>query len=391
VKSPEQVTADIERRLQQTWNNNLDSEARDWPHTFPLGEPVRTDLEKDFNRHQDLSLAMRRWARRHGLGLVDAPRLVLGTTQRIPTHVAVDSIDTAAQLCGVAWTARLVRGRDRLAALRDQDVAGDRVRVVRDVDGYSDLDFALLCSVVDWFRRHGDTARGLTPRQVPVPGLQAKWLNSRHRLIATLAGLPDLGLRSPHPARIHFTYLDPDHRAAGRRWHDSASVGDAMRPAYHPRAVIITENKDTAVGFPPVAGGISVEGSGTGGSTPAAIGWLRDCPTIIYWGDMDGDGLNILHQYRTAGLAVRSILMDVPTYDVYAEFGTDYDVKGTLIKVSTRRNLLELTAGERELYDRLTDPTWTGYRRIEQERIPLAVARAAVQAVLENQIPMATG
>ncbi len=391
MKSPEQVTADIERRLQQTWNNNLDSDAPDWPHTFPLGETAKADLEREFNRHQDQSLSIRKWAGRHGLGLVDAPRLVLGTTQRIPTHVAVDGIDTAARLCGPPWTARLVRGRVRLAALREQDVAGDHARVVRYVDGYSDLDFALLCSVVDWFRRHGETARGLTPRQVPVPGLQAKWLNSRHGLVATLAGLLDLGLLPPHPARIHFTYLDPDHRAAGRRWHDSASVGDAMRPAYDPRVVIITENKDTAIGFPPVPGGIAVEGSGTGGSTPAAIGWLRDCPTIIYWGDMDADGLNILHQYRQPGLAVRSILMDVPTYDVYAEFGTDYDVKGRLIKVSARRDLKQLTDVERDLYDRLTDPAWTGYRRVEQERIPLAVALAAVQAVSENQIPMATG
>lgn len=57
------------------------------------------------------------------------------------------------------------------------------------------------------------------------------------------------------------------HRAAGRRWHDSVSVGEAMRPAYNPQLVIITENKDTAVGFPPAHGGISVEGSGTGGRT----------------------------------------------------------------------------------------------------------------------------
>jgi hypothetical protein len=219
---------------------------------------------------------------------------------------------------------------------------------------------------------------------VPVPGLQAKWLNSRHGLIATLAGLADLGLLPPHPARVHFTYLDPRHRATGGRLHDSTSVGDAMTLAYSPKVVIITENKDTAIGFPAVSGGISVEGAGTGGSTPAAIGWLRNCPSVIYWGDMDAEGLTILNQYREAGLTVSSILMDVPTYDTYAEFGTDLDVKGNPIKLSNRRTLTKLTHAERQLYERLTDPGWSGHRRVEQERIPLTIALAAVQSAIET-------
>ena len=122
------------------------------------------------------------------------------TTQRIPTHITVDSVDTASRLCGPAWT-RLTRGRARLAALRSHQFAGDLTRIVRHVDSYSDLDFELLCSTADWFRHHGQSARGLTPRQVPVPGIQAKWLNSRHGLVAALADQPDLGLLPPHPAR----------------------------------------------------------------------------------------------------------------------------------------------------------------------------------------------
>lgn len=75
--------------------------------------------------------------------------------------------------------------------------------------------------------------------------------------------------------------------------------------------------------------------------------------------------------------------MDVPTYDAYALFGTNLDVKGNPIKVA-RRNLDRLTDVERELYDRLTDPAWDGDRRVEQERIPLAVALAAVLAVVNS-------
>jgi hypothetical protein len=208
VKTPAEVVADVERRLKTTWTTNLerglDSDPS-WPQTFPLGAIAKVDLERDFDRYRTESLTLRSWAAQHGLKLTDRARLVVGTTQRIPTHVTVDDVDAAARLCGSAWTARLTRGRARLAALRAHRFAGDLVRIVRDVDGYSDLDFDLACSTAHWFRDHGETARGLTPRQVPVPGLQAKWLNTRRATIATLAGLPDLGLMAPHPPRIHFT------------------------------------------------------------------------------------------------------------------------------------------------------------------------------------------
>ncbi|MFC7388372.1 Wadjet anti-phage system protein JetD domain-containing protein [Sphaerisporangium rhizosphaerae] len=39
-----------------------------------------------------------------------------------------------------------------------------------------------------------------------------------------------------------------------------------------------------------------------------------------------------------------------------------------------------LTATERVLYEHLTDPDWTRFLRIEQERIPLRIAADAVDA-----------
>jgi hypothetical protein len=151
-----------------------------------------------------------------------------------------------------------------------------------------------------------------------------------------------------------------------------------MTPAYLPRIVVISENKDTAVGFPELPGAIAIEGDGSGAATVAAIGWVRSCPTVIYWGDMDADGLAILDEHRAAGLPAISILMDIATFDAYAEFGTNSDKHGDPILVTGRRDLPTLTAAERDLYERLTDPGWAGYRRIEQERIPLHVARCAV-------------
>jgi hypothetical protein len=240
----------------------------------------------------------------------------------------------------------------------------------------SDLDFELLCRAADWFATR--SGAGLTPRQVPVEGLHAKWLNTRQHLVARLAGRDGLDLLPPHPARIHFTYLDPTHRASAGRVHDSATVGDATTLAYRPSIVVISENKDTAIHFPPIPGAVSIEGVGRGGATLAAFDWVRDADCLIYWGDMDADGLEILDGFRAAGLAARSLFMDVDSYTRWSRYGTNLDPKGQPLKVRTPAATRYLTDAEHELYLLLCDPSFTGHRRVEQERIPLAVAASAV-------------
>ena len=384
MKNPDQLLCDIRRRLGNTWYTHLEpvTDPAKWPHDFPLGTVSRADLEKSFDHYRVASLTWQQWAATHGVALLDASRFVYGTSQRVPTHVAVPDVDTAARLAGPDWADRLDRGRRRLAALRGASFSGDLPKTVRDVDTYSDTDFDLLCTAAAWFREHADTARGLTPRQVPIAGLHAKWLNTRHGLIAALAELDQLDLLPRHPARIHFTYLDPCYRADGGRWHDSTTVGDLMTPAYHPAVVVISENKDTAIHFPPLASGIAVEGAGFGGGTAAAIGWVRTCPTLLYWGDLDAAGLEILNGYREVGLAVTSILMDLNTFDRFQRFGTATDARGNPLTCPPHRDLPYLTGPERALYERLTSPAWDGYRRVEQERIPLEVASAAVVETL---------
>jgi hypothetical protein len=147
-----------------------------------------------------------------------------------------------------------------------------------------------------------------------------------------------------------------------------------MTPAYLPSVVVISENKDTALHFPAVAAGISVEGMGHGGATAASFPWLRECQNLFYWGDMDASGLEILDGFRAAGLPVTSVLMDLATYERYEQFGTSTDARGNPLTAAACRPLAHLTDAEQHLYERLTAPSWSRYRRIEQERIPLGVA-----------------
>ncbi|MFD0632371.1 Wadjet anti-phage system protein JetD domain-containing protein [Catenulispora yoronensis] len=181
-----------------------------------------------------------------------------------------------------------------------------------------------------------------------------------------------------HPSRIHFTYLDPDYRASGARIHDSATVGDAFTPPYEPHIVIISENKDTAIHFPPLPGGIAVEGDGFGGKTAAAFDWLTGARHLLYWGDIDAHGFEILNGWRDDGVLVTSILMDQDTYEAYEPFGTSTDRNGKLLKADAPKALAHLTDAERVVYENLLSPALPGHRRIEQERIPLHDAHAAV-------------
>ncbi len=406
MKTPEQVIADVTTRLRRSWPRVVAADKLSgtshagehatagcdpsaWPHSFPLGAPGRQELEHQFAGYQAKTLAWRQWLKTHegtGVALIDATRHVHGTVQAIPTHLQITDIDAAAALTGREWVARLARGRARAAALLKRFVPPpDLARMLREVDDWADVDFALLCDAAAWFR--DNKATGLTPRQVPVPGMHAKWLNTRQHLVATLAGLDALPLAPAHPPRVHLTYLDPEHRAAGGRRHDCVSLGDHVQLPYTPQVVIISENKDTAVAFPAVTGGVCVEGGGFGGATAAALPWLVEAPLLVYWGDIDAAGFEILDGFRAVGVPATSMLMDPMTFERYERFGTRLDRRGNPLGPGTCRDLPYLDTIERSMYHALTDPAWKRYRRIEQERIPLVDALAALRALRPRNTP----
>lgn len=377
MKNIPAVLTAIESRLKSSWAAECASSSDTWPWRFPLGRPSTADLNSSFAEVQSWAFEIRDWASRGGLPLADEIRRAHGTNQVIPTHVTINSADTAAVILGNKWPERLARGRARAAHLTARFPSVDAAALTKATDTYTDADFALLCDAAEWFVRND--ARGLTARQVPIVGLHAKWLNTHAKEVRALVGVEDLGLLPKHPARLHFTYLDPGYLDGRGRRHDSTTVGDGMEPAYAPQVVIISENKDTAIYFPALTGGIAVEGGGNAGPQPAAqTSWIAGCPNVFYWGDMDAAGLAILNDYRAAGLEVRSLLMDLAAFASYERFGATTDANGLPLNVTKRRDLPFLTPDERDLYNELTDPSWSRVRRVEQERIPLPVALDAI-------------
>ncbi len=127
------------------------------------------------------------------------------------------------------------------------------------------------------------------------------------------------------------------------------------------KRVLIVENKTTlytALTLPEMRNTIAVFGSGYAVTNLKKISWFDEIE-LLYWGDIDVQGFEILSQFRTYYPHSRSILMDKQTFDKFFE-----NDKGTPTKVSTELNL---TSQEQELYGILKQNNF----RLEQEKIPL--------------------
>jgi hypothetical protein len=373
LKQPGDVLAEIQRRLDRTWHESIAGDESNWPHAFPLGTPVGEELQRTFAAVQQEVFAWRDWSAARSASLRFATRRVAGTDQTLPTHLHVPDVQTAAKLCGHDRTARIARGQVRFARVRDEFPHAATGKLIRQLDAYTDVDFDLLLTAAHWFSEH--TATGLTPRQVPIEGLHSKWLNARRQQVLTLAGLETLGLIEDRPHPVSFVYLDPAHIAAGRRRFDSVVPGDMMTPHYLPRVVLISENKDTAVWFPPVPDGVAVQGDGLAGAAKISqVEWMRGAERLVYWGDIDAHGFEILNCYRERGLAVETILMDARTLTRYARFAASTDAHGQRLQRAAQKSLPHLTAAEREAYLMVTAPDGDHPHRLEQERLPLVAA-----------------
>jgi|SRR5690606_11289009 len=124
--------------------------------------------------------------------------------------------------------------------------------------------------------------------------------------------------------------------------------------------VIVLENKTsfyTALTLPKINKSIALFGSGFSVYNLKNVHWFKN-KELLYWGDIDAQGFEILSQFRGYFPHTKSVLMGKQTFDKFFE-----DDKGTPTNISTKLNL---TYNEQELYDILKKNNW----RLEQEKIP---------------------
>lgn len=126
------------------------------------------------------------------------------------------------------------------------------------------------------------------------------------------------------------------------------------------KKVLVVENKTTlytTLTLPKMDKAIAVFGQGNAVLNIKNTTWLSE-KEILYWGDIDVQGFEILSRLREHFTHMKSVLMDKVTFEQFFE-----NDKGTPTNISTKLNL---TDEEQQLYDTLKTNNW----RLEQEKVP---------------------
>ena len=125
--------------------------------------------------------------------------------------------------------------------------------------------------------------------------------------------------------------------------------------------VFVVENEITYLAFPTVPNSIVVFGSGFSLAALQDIPWMYR-REIVYWGDIDTHGFDILHRLRTQFDSVQSIMMDLQTLLAHPR-------QWVIEPSPTSRALTNLNDAERALYHDLIEDRYGPAVRLEQERV----------------------
>jgi hypothetical protein len=277
-----------------------------------------------------------------------------------------------------------------------------------------DDDFTRTLNVATWLTEHPRS--GLMPRQLPVEGIDTKWITRHSRLLTLLVGndpeyahvsdapaaaathacprpaasteavsgtendeaeqaaaLNALGLR-PRPVYVRIAMLDPADRERLMGVKDLAvSAEQLARLTVRPQHLIVIENLETALSLPDMEGVVVIHSLGHNLVPLRDLTWARQAPNVTYWGDLDAEGFVILNAFRSLGYRARSVLMDAATLMCYRHFAVQD------APAPDRGNLPNLTDIEYDAWQGLLSDRWGRRLRLEQERIPLPVGIQALQ------------
>jgi len=382
--SPEATRDFLVRRFNnqhQTWVAGGGS----WPLDVSLGVPTEKDITEDPGAVRSWASV---WQSRTGPGEVafEERQFARLGKHRLPVSLTFSDAGEVAAAIGQArrWSTavqRYQRMLNRWPLLGQGSALASRFDVLAD---YALEDFERLISLLAWLELNPKS--GLYLRQLPVEGLDTKWLEKRTGLVATLfralrVAVPDdasdfhelCGLRKP-AHRVRIRLLCPTLRTVvGGLCDIEAPVGELARLPIAPRAVVIVENLETGLALPDLPGVAVVTRLGNAVSALGTLPWLQDADAV-YWGDIDTHGLAILDRARRVVPHLRSVLMDEATLLSHRALWVQEASQCPNVPLE------ELTAEERSCYDNLRAHTWGQRVRLEQERLGW---REAIDALLQ--------
>ena len=372
--------ADLRARVQRWWDDGdllacASGAGAPFPRRFLCKGPASGELVERFD-------AVRLWS----AALCGMPQVrvemrefrhaVLGRNA-LPHQVWVDTLDDALAIVGKKRDTARYLGLFDMVRTRQPALAGwMQANPLRTLA--LEADWPQLLDVVGWLQAH--PRPGIYVRQVDIPGVHGKFIESRRSVLGELldlalpAGAIEGSSKGMHgfaarygfrdkPLRVRFRMLDAAHRLLDAAGEQDMTLDAESFARLTPEAsrVFVTENEINYLAFPAMADSMIIFGAGYGFDMLAQAEWLRH-RQLIYWGDIDTHGYAILDQLRARLPHVRSLLMDSATLLAHRELWSTESKP-------LSRDLPRLDGVEADVYDALRNMTLGRNVRLEQEMI----------------------
>ena len=407
MKTPADVRALATKRFQRERLNALREAlgcavTTTWPWVVPLGRPTERDVLTDARS----VLAWRdAWVDAKVLGDFEVETDVIAWraigTQTVPVRVLFVNTKAIAKVAGLLplWTQVVTRAKRFVALWPGIEEA--MVREWAMLADWSDDAVLALERVLTWFVDHPKS--GLYLRQLPIEGVDTKWFTEPRKKVVQrlLVAIREAKESVPLMAESSEA-LDPDTTfetvcglkpllklIRGRLLDEvdqkvfyglsdlSLPLDEWAQLPLYPEIVFISENLQTGLAFEAHPKSVVFFGLGAGVTQLAAIPWVRTA-RIIYWGDVDTYGLEILAHLRSVLPQTESVMMNRQTLEAFRGLAVAEN------RQASGAHVEHLRENEREVFDALKVGDLARLR-LEQERIPWSVARETLLAVAQFQ------
>ena len=388
MKFPDGVQKELQRRFKNRHREWLEASGKPeqlednaWPLEVNLGIPIENQALRQV---EDVRAWVAAWQSWNGVGSLcwsDRRWRKLGT-QPVPERLLLSGPGEVAQWIGEAdrWDRARQRYRDLIG--RWPQLAGKLTRYFAILADYCEVDYRRLINTVAWIEKN--PVSKLYPRQLPVSGLDSKWLEKRKGLLTDLVDYVRgesssegdfycrCGLKAP-PQLIRVRILDDSLRQRVGGLSDLAAPWEHLAELALPvNTVFIVENLQTGLAFDDLPRAVVIMQLGYGVDVLGRLPWVAKAH-CVYWGDLDTHGFAILNHARSYLPELKSLLMDEATLRGHQHLWVEERDQ------HAAETLPLLTDPEQAVYQAIKRNVWGQNIRLEQERIAWDIAWKTLQ------------
>jgi len=364
----------LKKRYQRQCHHWL-ADAGNWPLSIALGSPNETQASQELDV---IKIWIKVWQTWQGAGETiwrERQWRTLGV-QRLPERILFHTPLALATYIGEKTRWQQASQRYVELTRRWPTLTASLAKYFDVLADYPDDDLQHLISVLNWLEKNPHS--NLYIRQLPIAGLDSKWLETRKGLITNLwLALQEKLFEEgegkdfftachlkPSPTLIRFRVLDPHLRRYFSGLSDVTAPLTEIATLNLPlKKLFIVENLQTGLAFPDIPNAIVLMGLGYAVDVLAQLPWMLRAKKIFYWGDIDTHGFAILNRARVYCPQMQTILMDEETLLRHPLLW------GSEKKQHAAVELNNLTSAEQTLYQQLKQQRWGKNIRLEQERI----------------------